>query len=550
MSTTTRDRPVADGGEPPPSRRTGELNARELARWGWRQLTSMRTALLLLLLLALAAIPGSVVPQEGVDALAASTWREEHPTLTPIYERLGLFSVYDSPWFSAIYILLMVSLVGCIIPRTLVYARALRAQPPPAPRNLTRLADHTTYETQQEADEVLARAREVLKRRGYRLRRESEPGGGDAVSAERGYLREAGNLLFHLSVLVVLVGFALGSLLGYKGGVLLVEGRGFANDPGQYDDFVPGKLFSAKDMEPFSFTVDSFDAEWLKSGPAAGTARKFEAGIRYQESPDAPERTYDLRVNHPLSIGSTELFLVGHGYAPVVTVRDGEGEVTASGPAVFLPQDATFLSFGVIKAPDAQPSQIGLEGLFYPTYLLVDGDPVTVMGDDLNPTLSMLVYTGDLSMNAGPSQSVYTLDKSAAEPVKKADGAPFRLDIQPGQTIELPDGLGSVTFEGVKPWTRIQLSQSPGKRIALAGVVLALLGLLGSLFIRPRRVWVRARRRGDDQGAATMVEVAALDRTNGGDVADVLAELVDDLTSADADAGAGSGRSPESKGTM
>ena len=74
----------------------------------------------------------------------------------------------------------------------------------------------------------------------------------------------------------------------------------------------------------------------------------------------------------------------------------------------------------------------------------------------------------------------------------------------------------------MRPWVRIQMSQTPGKGIALGGVVMALIGLLGSLFIRPRRVWVRARR----EGGVTMVEVAALDRSGGGDVTDVLKEIV------------------------
>ena len=509
--------------ETEPARRSGELTTRELLRWTWRQLTSMRTALVLLLLLALAAVPGSVIPQESVDSLGVTRWKEQHPTLTPIYEKLDLFSVFDSVWFSAIYILLMISLVGCFVPRTMVYWRALRAQPPAAPRNLTRLPDHATYRTDEGVDEHLARARAVLKRRGYRLR--AVDGADDPVSAERGQSREAGNLLFHVSVLVVLVGFALGGLFGYQGGVILVEGSTFSNSLTQYDDFAPGSLFRAEQMEPFSFTVDEFDVEWLESGPSKGMARAFNAGLRYRETPESSEQTYDLRVNHPLSIGDTDVFLIGHGYAPVVTVRDGNGDVAYSGPTVFLPQDASFLSFGVIKAPSARPAQIGFEGLFYPTYLKVDGDPITVMGDDRNPTLSMLVYAGDLGLDSGAPQSVYVLDKSKAEQVKQDDGKPFRVDIQPGQTVQLPDGLGSIEFEGVKPWTRIQISQTPGKRIALAGVVLALVGLLGSLFIRPRRVWVRARR--EDQG--TMVEVAALDRSGGGDVADVLDEIVAEL---------------------
>ena len=162
----------ADGDPRPDGRRAGELTPRELGRWAWRQLTSMRTALILLLLLALAAVPGSVVPQQGVDALAASRWRDDHPRLTPVYEWLDLFDVYGSVWFAAIYVLLMISLVGCIIPRTLVYARNIRAVPPAAPRNLGRLPDHASYESEEGVEEVLEQARAELRRRREETDRE------------------------------------------------------------------------------------------------------------------------------------------------------------------------------------------------------------------------------------------------------------------------------------------------------------------------------------------------------------------------------------------
>ena len=165
----------ATGYEPAPA-----LRPREFARWTWRQLTSMRTALILLFLLALAAIPGSVVPQEAVDSVRASQWRAAHPTLTPVYEKLGLFSVYDSVWFSAIYILLMVSLVGCIIPRLRVYWRGVRARPPQAPRNFARLPESVSFETDEEPEVVLEQAHADLRRRRYRADRHE-----GSVSASR-----------------------------------------------------------------------------------------------------------------------------------------------------------------------------------------------------------------------------------------------------------------------------------------------------------------------------------------------------------------------------
>jgi cytochrome c biogenesis protein len=507
-----------------------ELTARELARWSWRQVTSMRTALVLLLLLALASIPGSVIPQDNIDSLAVSQWRDNHPRLAPIWDRLDLFDVYGSVWFSAIYILLMISLVGCIIPRLFVYARALRARPPRAPRHLSRLPESTSYTTDEDPDVVLARAARVVRGRRFRVHHVE---GEDALAAERGHLREAGNLLFHLAVIVVLVGVAAGSLFGYKGGVILLNGDdyGFSNNLTQYDDFAPGALFDPDVMEPFSFSITDFDVDWLTEGERAGMAREFVATLDYETEPGGGTETYDLKVNHPLTIGGTDVFLIGHGYAPVITIRDGEGEVTKSGPVVFLPTNAqTFESFGVVKAPFARPQQIGLEGAFYPTFAMgrdAGGNltmPSSIFGALGDPLISMSLWTGDLGLQDGSASSVYVLDKAGATQVMKPNGQPFRMDLRPGESVTLPDGLGSVTFEGVERWNKIQISRTPGKLVALAGVVLALLGLLASLFVRPRRLWVRARRQDD---GTTLVELARLDRSSGGDPEDGAAELAD-----------------------
>lgn len=500
---------------PPPA--PPALSPRELGRWAWRQLTSMRTALVLLLLLALAAVPGSVIPQQDVDSFAVSRWKESHPELTPLYEKLGLFSVYESVWFSAIYILLMISLVGCILPRTKVYWNAMRARPPRAPRNLGRLPEARELVLDESPEVVLDRARQVLRRRGYRV----EPG-NDELAAERGYLREAGNLLFHASLLVVLVGFALGSLFGYTGGVIIVKGQGFSNSLSQYDDLAPGALWSPDDLDPFSFTIDDFRVEFLRSGEQAGMPTDFSADVTYTEQPGDEPRTHELEVNHPLQLGGGSIFLVGHGYAPLVTVRDGEGNVAYKGPAVFLPQDSSFASFGVVKVPDAVPEQLAFEGLFLPTYAFtMETGPFSRFPDALDPVMSLLLYTGDLGLDSGEPQSVYSLDKDDLEVVKHPDGRDFRLDIAVGQTKELPGGAGSITFDGVERWVKLQISDKPGKRLALGGVVLALTGMLGSLFIRPRRAWVRVRR----EDGRTLVELAGLDRSAGGDLADEVDQL-------------------------
>ena len=555
MSTDVTEPTTEAGGSastpPTPPSAPPALSPVELSRWAWRQLTSMRTALVLLFLLALAAVPGSVVPQQNIDAAKVIAWQRDHPSLAPLYGRLGLFSVYGSPWFSAIYLLLMVSLVGCVVPRLRIYWRAARAQPPPVPRRLSRLPESRTFEVPDaDPDAVLARATAVLRKRRYRIRTQPGPhdggaGGapsGGAVSAEKGYLREAGNLLFHLSVLVVLVGFGYGQLFGYKGGVITIVGQDFSNTLSQYDDFSPGRLFNPDDLDPLSFKVDDFKVKWLTSGPEMGQPESFDANITYRTTPDATPRHHDLAVNHPLEAGNTNVFLIGHGYAPVVTVRGGDGKVAYRGPAVFLPQDSSFMSAGVLKVPDAAPEQLGFQGFFLPTYgFTMDRGPFSQFPDDLDPALVLTPYHGDLGVDSGQPQSFYALDKAKLKSFPSSDprlGPDKRVKLSVGQTAKLPDGMGSIRFDGVQRWVKLQVSHTPGKEVALGGVLMGILGLMGSLFIRPRRAWVRvARVPGDDAGddagdpgdpedrGRTVVELGGLDRSSGGDLAEEIDEL-------------------------
>ena len=489
----------------------------------------MRTALVLLFLLAVAAIPGSLVPQQRVDPSAVVSFKDRHPDLTPVFERLGMFDVYSSVWFSAVYLLLMVSLIGCIVPRLGVYLRGVRARPPRAPRNLSRLSAYETWSSDVPVSEQATAAARLL--RGQRRRVDVRDEGSEVVvAAEKGFLREAGNLVFHIALVVVLVGVAITWSFGYRGGASVIVGKGFSNSLIQYDEFTPGASFDDSSLSPFSFDVESFDVEWERFGSGAGTPLSFHAMLDVVDEPGAAPRQYDLRVNHPLTIDGTSVFLVGHGYAPRVTVRDGNGDVVFSDPVIFLPQDGSFLSYGVVKVPDAAPTQLGFEGYFFPTGRLTpQGQPYSAFPDADNPVLSLIPYQGDLGLDTGSPQSVYVLDKDGLKQVREA-GKPQALMLTPGETIELGGGAGSITFEGYERWVKLQVNKSPGKVIPLIGVLLAIAGLLCSLFIRPRRTWVRVR----PEGESTVVEVAALDRVGGGDSGAHVAAVATELRAVEA----------------
>lgn len=485
-------------------------------RWAWRTLTSMRTALGLLAMLALASVPGSLLPQRGVSPADVAAFVRDHPQLAPWVQRAGLFEVFSSPWFASVYLLLLVSMTGCVLPRCARLWRALRARPALPPGDLARLPEHRVWTTEEDADGLLLVAKQHLETQGFRVR-----AGAASLSAEKGYLREVGNLAFHLSLLVLLLGVAAGRLLGLEGRVIVVEGSGFTNTPIQYDELTRGPLQQPQSMEPFAFTLRDFSASFETDGAQRGTPRDFRADITYSETPEQQPRARTVRVNHPLVVGTTKVFLTGHGYAPRLTVRDGQGQQVASGPVVFLPLDASFASEGVVKAPDAQPTPLAFEGVLLPTAAIGPQGPVSTFPDLLRPRLLLTAFTGDLGLDAGRPQSVYTLDKSGLRQVT-VDGEPLARALMIGETMTLPGGQGSITFDGVSRFANFQVARDPGKQVSLLAGLLLLGGLTTSLLVRQRRLMMRTARAAN--GTVT-VQLAVLPRTRRGAVPGELERL-------------------------
>jgi cytochrome c biogenesis protein len=482
-------------------------------RWFWRQLTSMRVALLLLFLLSLGAVPGSLIPQTGTNAMKVQEFQRTHPTLGQVYDKLGLFHVYSSVWFSAIYILLFVSLIGCIVPRTWQFAGQLRGRPPAAPRRLTRLPAYTTWRTAADPEQVRQAALGILRQRRFRAHV-----AGDAVAAEKGYLREAGNLVFHLALIVMLVAFAWGQLYKTEGDKLVVEGDGFSNTLLQYDDFKSGSLFDDDHLVPFSFNLKKFTATYERTGPNKGTPRTFRADLTYSVGADGKEKRTAVEVNEPLKIGDARVYLVSHGYAPTVTVRDGKGRVVYHQAVPMLPIDSNETSQGAIKVldgytnPRGEQEQLGFAAFFVPTFAGAGKGTMFSQFPALDrPVLALTGYHGDLGVDAGVPQNVYQLDTRKLKQFKDAKGTIVKARLRPGETMKLPNGAGSITFDKeIKEWAGFQVVQQPGTGWALTGAVVAILGLAGSLFIQRRRVWVRAVPGPD---GVTVVEMAGLGRS-------------------------------------
>jgi cytochrome c biogenesis protein len=487
-----------------PSRRPG---LGDTLRQAWREYRSMRTALVLLVVLAAASILGSLFPQEGVSPQRVDQYFVDHPALAPVLERLGLFDVFGSAWYMAIYLALLGALVACLVPRSRALARVLRSRPPRG-GDLARYRTRAAFDTPAAPDQAMAAARRVLRRNRFRVAEYSEgsgePRGGAPVgrvelAGEKGYLREAASMLFHVSLLVLLVGLAYGKGYGYRGQAAIVEGETWANARVGYDSFSPGRFFGPERLAPFQLRLEDF----TNSFHPDMTPREFTSRLTALDLDGRELQSQRVAPNRPMTVHGVRIFQSDYGYVPVVGVRDKDGkELLAPQEVLTLRDPGSEVSNGAVKVTRPRP-QVGLQVVLFTGLRTAPDCPD---GADFcndprldRPVLVVLAYQGDLQANR--AQSVFSLDQSRLE---RLGDRPLLL--VPGQTKRLANGM-SVSFTGIKQYSVFTLARDPGVPVVAVAAALLLAGLVPSLYVTRRRVWVRAVPAG---AGGSRVELAGL----------------------------------------
>ena len=471
----------------------------------WRSLRSMRTALILLMLLALASIAGSLVPQVGVaDARIAQMFREDH-TRFVFYKAFGLFDVYGSWWFTLITALLLVSLFACLLPRTRAMLRSLAARPQPA-RELDSMRMYAEVKVAGEPASALDRAGRLLRRRFFRVTRSDGTGGAaPQVAADKGLAREAGSLLFHWSFFLILIGIVFGKGTGFVGYAVVTEGGTWTETHASYDTNIREGRFYNEAHTGVQLNLSEFEATYRENGQASS----FTSTAELIEPNGTKAETVDIRVNHPASIDGVRFYQYAYGWAPVITVRDGD-EVLFDGPVQFSQQAAppnidqrAMPWMGAVKLPSLRP-QVGIEFVLWgdpsaPFVAARTGAPVPVLVPQ-DPVLTYKVFEGDLQ-----------LDRFLQRETELNTGAMVEVGgglVPTGgtSTIEV-DRKGSsandlvVGFPRLSEYTVLQVSRDRGVGIMLVAAILILLGLLPALYTARRKIWVQAE---PSEGGATL----------------------------------------------
>ncbi|MFP5379763.1 MAG: cytochrome c biogenesis protein ResB, partial [Vicinamibacteria bacterium] len=136
---------------------------------------------------------------------------------------------------------------------------------------------------------------------------------------------------------------------------------------------------------------------------------------------------------------------------------------------------------GVVKAPSAEP-ELGLDMWFYNDLELTEElQPFNASPEARNPAIFFREYRGDLGLDK--PQSVYRLEKAGL-----AEGELGAVSL--GERAPLADGT-TVEFTELRQFTVFQVARDPGAFVVLLGAIMVLAGLIPSLYVSRRRLWIR-----------------------------------------------------------
>ena len=480
------------------------MTLRQTASFAWRTLRSMRTALVLLLLVAIASAIGSLIPQIPNSPRAVAEYLVEHGWVGRFYLRAGLFDVYGSWWFNLLLGLLVVSLVACLLPRSRAHLRAIRQRPVQA-RELDAFPHYREVDVAAAPADAAAAARGVLRRRGYRVATE-----GPSVAAEKGALREVGSLVFHWAFLILLLGAVIGKGTGYSGRATIVEQETWTDAAINYDpvSLRTGRYFDGG-FSGLGIRLVDYDDDF----DPTGLPTRFESTVDLLDPSGAVTGTAVIGVNEPLKLGDLRIHQFGFGWAPVVTVTD-RGESVWDGPIVMTqetaPEDESQLAqtwHGFVKLPGAAADggDLAIELELWPDGRAFFADGMPMFGENaplmryrlwegrlLDPSLSGLdtrlmdVRTEGIMAGGWVVDPVAGCILSGADAAEETDTA-CPDDADPTVTLGFPD---------LRRYSVLQVSKDAGVPVVFLAAILIVLGLLAALYTSRRKLWVRAAPRG------------------------------------------------------
>jgi cytochrome c biogenesis protein len=427
----------------------------------WRVATSMRTALVLMMGLAVLAFIGTMVVQapSGMtsDRGAYAAWldsvKPKYGGWTGLFDTLGFFSIFSSIWFKGIILALVTTISSCSVNRFKgLWKTAIKPRTKMTPVFYARAPHSEAVESTADPEGVLEGVRKAFGARHYRTVVERD---GDTIHVYADKWRWApfGTLFAHLSLILILVGALAGGTLGFRD-------TSFAVPVGSTVDVGNGTGLSVKAL--------SFSDSYYTNGAPSDYASSL---VVYQGGQQVAGQT--IRVNQPLRVGDITFYQSFFGPAADMKVTDDAGKV--------LFESGVPLMF----TSDNGNRRIGRMILDNPSLTIFVVEPASGQVDpEIKPGMAKLeVYQSASSTTPIDMQLV-----TQGQPVKVA-------------------GL-NFTFQREQQFTGLIVARDPGQIFVWIGAMFLVGGLFLVFFFPNRRIWARIH----PQGGGSEIQVGATTR--------------------------------------
>ena len=412
----------------------------------WRFFISMRTGLVLILVLGLFSLIGTLVQQAPAEILtdpaAYQSWlnsvRPKFGGWTSIFNALGFFSIFSSILFKGITVLLTTSILACSVNRApRLWKVAFHPRTRMGETFFTHAALKANVLVPSDPDATMEQVREVLKSNRYRTVIDPEDGGLN-LYADRFRWGPFGTVIAHLSFVIILLGMFISATTGFN------ESQ-FTATVGQKKEVGHGTGLS---IEAKSFS-DTYNPD--------GSPKDYSADlVLYKDGVKVDRKV--VQVNHPLTWDGVTIYQAFFGVSAMMKAKDTAGKTLFDGsvPLVWSTKDGQH-SVGQFNLPNK-------------------GMSVFVIGTASGKT--------DPNIKAGQMQ---------LEISQEGKEQPIATEVVSQGKPATIDGV-TYTFERTRQFTGLIVARDPGANVVWVGSTLLVIGTFMVFFFPHRRVWVRIRK--------------------------------------------------------
>ncbi len=459
----------------------------------WAFFSSMKTAIVLLLVLAAASMAGTLIPQNEPPEFYLNKFGAQKYALM---QRLSLTDVYHSTWFSVLLLLIGINLAVCSLNRFgMAWRRTFRPGVGTEVGTVRAMGRSENLRCESGAPDTASKAAEFLKSRGYRVL-SSQSGASVSLYASKGRLGIWGPYLVHLSILVVFAGAIYGGAFGFRGFTTITEGE----DVGSC---ILEQGHEARNLG-FKVKLHKFTIEYKTKRAGQGGIVRAVTGYKSDlEIIDGgkPVMRRQIDVNNPITYRGVSFFQSSYGLDSLILAITGPDGSTVRESFKITNRDRPGLtSYGVPMSHDN------------PREIRISGRTIGVFVHNLAPD-----YVGGEQINASNlpinlAAQVMINDDLANQPGMQGWSHPEW--IVRGRQLNYK-GF-KVSLDRYRAFTGLQVSQNPGLAVIYTGFGLMLLGVAMAFYVNHRvvRVVVMDSPEGSDVtiGGSTRADSYVLER--------------------------------------